>query len=197
MTSEQDDSIISEIIRSDSRLTAYGISQRTNISVPQVQYRLNKLVEKSVVRSSTEDSKKTYEVHPVLKSKKDIDGIASRIKEIVDIIDEVEYTSADGIRILIDFILSRTEIKDRDAEEASDSKEEIIMRFRRELEIYAGLNGLIISNVKGWTDHKIIWMALNERKCACSPDKRECPCKEGLDEVKSKGQCLCSVFLRR
>jgi hypothetical protein len=76
------------------------------------------------------------------------------------------------------------------------SDEETIMEFRKDLEKWARDNDLLLTNIKGWTEDKIQWMALNDRKCCCRPKERACPCKEGLEEARTSkgGLCLCSVF---
>lgn len=73
-------------------------------------------------------------------------------------------------------------------------KLKLIDDFRKTLEEHAKKNNLSITNIKGWTNKKIEWMAVNENKCCCAPDKRVCPCEEGINEAAANGTCLCSVF---
>ena len=68
--------------------------------------------------------------------------------------------------------------------------------FIMELEKYAVENGILITNIEGWTLPKLKWMATHERRCCCAPATRKCPCKAGLYEIFNtpKRTCLCSVF---
>ena len=192
ISKEQDSSIISSLVV-EKEMTAYSISKDIGISVPQVQYRIDKLLRCGIVKSRKDDNKTLYYIHPALKSKKAMGEIAAYIKAIVDIIDNIERLSPEGMKALVSFIVSKTELS-----EVSDSYTDIerntIQSFRKYLEAYAKEKGLMILDVKGWTNSKIEWMALNDRKCACRPDKRICPCPEGLIEIEKKGKCLCTVF---
>jgi len=186
----QDSEIISVLVVED-KITAYGISQETGISIPQVTYRLRKMIDDEVVESKTIDDKTMYFIHPVLKSEEDMRYIAYLIKKIVDKIDTMKYISPDGIKTILSFIIGHIELT-----EPPIYKDQIIQDFRRDIETYAKNKGLIINNIKGWTENKIEWMALNDRKCACAPNKRHCPCPEGLKEVEKNGTCKCSLFRR-
>lgn len=192
INNEQDSSIISSLVV-EKEMTAYSISKDIGISVPQVQYRIDKLLICGIVKSKKEDNKTLYYIHPALKSKKVMGEIAAYIKAIVDVIDNIERLSPEGMKALVSFIVSKTELS-----EASDDYTEVerntISSFRKYIEAYAKEKGLKILDVKGWTSSKIEWMALNDRKCACRPDKRVCPCIEGLIEIEKKGKCLCTVF---
>jgi len=81
---------------------------------------------------------------------------------------------------------------------ADITDEDKIKEFRDMLEQYTLENGLKINQIKGWTDGKIEWMALNDNKCCCRPKDRICPCPEGLVEIKTESdhQCLCSILTR-
>lgn len=35
---------------------------------------------------------------------------------------------------------------------------------------------------------------LSVRHCPCKPDRKKCPCKEALQEIKTKGFCECRLF---
>lgn len=192
----QDTKILLSLVNNDGS-TAYAISQDTKISVPQVTYRLNKLVESRAVTLKTDNDKTYYFVHPALKSNEVMEKIISLMKKVADEIDKIEYTDPRGMKAIIELIISRLDISERREEEDIALSEDILISdFRKRLELYAKEHNLRITNIKGWTEPKIVWMALNERKCGCAPDKRKCPCPEGLDEVKVKGKCLCSVFER-
>ncbi len=65
---EQDDEILSALVVED-KMTAYALSKETEISVPQINFRMVKLVSIGVVKQVVEDGKTSYSVHPVLKSK--------------------------------------------------------------------------------------------------------------------------------
>ena len=77
-----------------------------------------------------------------------------------------------------------------------EDQTKLVNAFMKVLEKWAKLNKLVITEVKGWTEPTIIWMALNDRKCHCVPKERKCPCKEGLEECRTMGdhECRCSVF---
>lgn len=193
---EQDSSIISSLIMK-KEMTAYSISKDTGISVPQVQYRINKLLISGIIKENVKDNKTLYTVHQAFKSKEAMEEIASYIKEIVDVVDNIEVLSPDGMREFISFVVSRTEMSETSETENDDynkSEMNAIKRFREYIEAYAKEKNLKVLDIKGWTNGKIEWMALNDRKCACRPDKRTCPCQEGLVEISKKGHCLCNVF---
>lgn len=70
-----------------------------------------------------------------------------------------------------------------------------ILVFRQDIEMYANEHGLELTNIPGWTETKIKWMATNDRRCCCRPKDRICPCPEGLIEVERlQSTCLCSIF---
>jgi len=117
MESVQDSPILLSLINSEKLLTAYAISKRTKISIPQVQYRLSKLEEQGVVTSATSDNKKVYDVHPALKSRECIDEIEEHIKAISDIIDTVEYTTPVAMKWIIAFIIERIEVLEPESKE--------------------------------------------------------------------------------
>lgn len=110
VNSSQDTIILLLLIHNEKSLTAYAISKRTKISIPQVQYRLSKLEDQGIVTSTTSDNKKVYDVHPALKSKECIDEITKHIKAISDIIDEMEYTTPVAMKWIIAFIIERIEV---------------------------------------------------------------------------------------
>jgi len=196
MAIEQDYDIISSLIVNNG-VTAYFISKDIGLSVPQVQYRIDKLLRCGIIKSKVNSGKTLYSTHPALKSKVVMEEIASYIKAIVDSIDDIERLSPDGMKVLMSFIINKTEMVDVEQyTDIVDVEQDTINKFREYLEAYAQEKGLKILKVKGWTDSKIEWMALNSRKCACRPDKRVCPCPEGLIEVEKKGKCLCTVFGR-
>lgn len=192
INNEQDSSIISSLVV-EKEMTAYSISKDIGISVPQVQYRIGKLLRCGIVKSKKDDNKTLYYIHPALKSKKAMGEIATYIKAIVDIIDNIERLSPEGMKALVSFIVSKTELSEV-SDDYTDVERNTIQSFKKYIEAYAKEKGLKILDVKGWTSSKIEWMALNDRKCACRPDKRICPCSEGLIEIEKKGKCLCTVF---
>lgn len=196
----QDSNILSSLA-AETEATAYTISKDIQVSVPQVQYRIDKLVKCGIIKAKKISNKTLYSVHPALKSKEAMEEIASYIKAIVDTIDEVERLSPEGMKALISFIISKTDMTETEEEVEvaedefySEQEENCIKLFREFLESYAKEKNLKILDIKGWTNNKIEWMALNGRKCGCKPDERVCPCEEGLKEVETKGRCLCSVF---
>lgn len=197
--SEQDNSILSALMNEDN-MTAYAISGcTTNISIPQVTFRLKKLIENKVVIERKDDinGSAIYSIHPSLKSNDIIKKISTHIKKIVDLIDEEQYATSDGIKCIISFILSKTDIEDNVLSEEDEKK---IAEFRKEIEEYASAHDLLITDIKGWTEPKIEWMALNDRLCACVRDgSRHCPCPDGLIETttSNRGMCKCSLFMSK
>ncbi len=187
----QDNAILSALVEEDKQ-TAYSISQSTNISIPQTVFRLNKLIELNVVIEEKDNDKTVYSIHPSLKSHDVVKKISVHIKKIVDLIDKEQYASPDGMKCIISFILSKTDIEDNIPNEEDERK---VAEFRKELEEYAKQHELTITNIKGWTEGTIRWMALNDKKCHCVPGKRHCPCPEVLAETKHRGKCKCSVFV--
>lgn len=187
----QDNMILSSLIEND-KITSYQISKITGISNPQVNFRLVKLVESRVVSEIKEDDKTVYTLHSSLKSKNIIKKVSDHIGEISYLIDNEQYATPEGMKRIICFILSKTEIQD--SKELEESQK-IVDEFRKDLEKYAKEHKLIISNIKGWTKNKVEWMALNGRKCACDPNNRVCPCPTGLIEISEKGRCKCSLFV--
>ncbi len=197
----QDTDILLSLVYSDGS-TAYMISKETKISVPQVMYRLNKLVESKAVSSEIKGDKTYYYVHPALKSEEVILKITSLLQEVVNEVEKVAHTEEDGMKTIIELIISNIELEPKQEDiviEENDiavAEDEMIKTFRERLNLHAKEYNLKITNIKGWTEPKIVWMALNDWKCGCAPDKRKCPCKEGLIEIEKKGKCLCSVFER-
>lgn len=186
---EQDITILS-MLGSEEGETAYGIASGTSISVPQVTFRLGKLQEIGVVKSIERDNKTFYICHPALKSQKTIQKITSHIKAIIDEIDKVEAISTEGLKVILSFIVDKTDIEEPNIDDINK-----VAEFRKELEKYAEEHDLVISNIKSWTEPKIEWMALNDRLCACVRDgSRHCPCSQGLIEAQTKNVCTCSIF---
>lgn len=76
-------------------------------------------------------------------------------------------------------------------------EQELINDFRIALLEHADKHNMRITDIKGWTESKIEWMALNNRTCCCDPS-RTCPCDTGVHEVNTESDhmCKCSVFVR-
>ena len=107
----QDTDIMLQLTYTDS-MTAYAISQATGISVPQVNFRLIKMIENGVVSLNEFNlPKKTYSIHPALRSKAAIEGIGQNLMEILQIIDEIEPTTIPGMETIIRFITDRLKIQ--------------------------------------------------------------------------------------
>ncbi len=191
---EQDDEILSALVVED-KMTAYALSKETEISVPQINFRMVKLVSIGVVKQVVEDGKTSYSVHPVLKSKESIEDIALHIKEIFDIIDNTEETSIDGIKSIIGFIVSKTSIDISELPNIPnvlESTESLISIYINIIKAHAEKYNYKINSA---SDEKIKWMALNNRRCFCAKDTRVCPCPESVDEIRVYGKCKCSLFL--
>jgi len=100
----QDATILKALIKSDGS-TAYSLSRVTRISVPQTTYRLNKLVNAKVVRAEN-NGKTRFFVHPALKDAMVLDHIAHQIKDISDTIDQIEYTTPNGMRAILELVMA-------------------------------------------------------------------------------------------
>lgn len=104
MLTAQDIKIIHTLIR-EGDLTAYAIGQKTNISIPQVQYRLNKLLECQVVDMVNGENKSYWSIHPVFHSKESVDFMGEKITEIIDILEEDEPIPLEGIKLIMSFFI--------------------------------------------------------------------------------------------
>lgn len=111
MYTEQDTDILISLINTKEAVSSYQISKDTGISVPQVRYRLNKLILSGIIKRTEHENRDLYEPHPALKSKKTIKEISNHIKEIADIIDSLEISEPDCIKSLLLFIIERTSIE--------------------------------------------------------------------------------------
>lgn len=199
-TNQNQDSDILLFLINNENSTSYGISQDTGISIPQTEFRLTKLIDNGVVKEVKEENRTTYSVHEALKSKDLLKNIEDMIQSMANSIDNIEPISLEGFKCILSFISGRVEFveqedKTNELPEEYKNKEKIII-FEGELQEYALKNNLEVTSIRGWTNPKIEWMALNERKCACRPDTRICPCSEGLIEARTKKNkmCTCSVF---
>lgn len=191
----QDSLIMSALIADGIKtgMTAYAISVETKISQPQVSFRLDKLVEDGVVIESVTGKKTLYYAHDVFYDKEAMLKISEYIESIVETIYDVGEIPQDGIKIVMGYISSSIEIS---GETGDDEESRLINDFVDMIEKFAVKRGYVISNIKGWTEFKIKWMALNDGKCGCDPENRKCPCGECKDEVENNGSCLCSIFMR-
>jgi len=198
----QDSKILLALINSKDKdgMTSYSLSQETKIGLTQINYRANKLLEYGIISSMELDNKVKYEVHPALKSKDFINSITTMIQSIADKIAIIDPVTLDGVKCALSLIIDKLDIEEKEEENYLNNPKVIeqtrlIKEFREELEIYAKTNNLTITDIKSWTENKISWMALNDRKCCCRPETRHCPCPEGLVEVKeSTKMCTCSIF---
>lgn len=198
-TNQNQDSDILLFLIHNENSTSYAISQDTGISIPQTEFRLTKLIDNGVVKEVKEENRTTYSVHEALKSKDLLKNIEDMIQSMAYSIDNIEPISLDGFKCVLNFISGRIEFVEPEKEiictDIEPNKAKIII-FKDELQEYALKNNLEITSIKGWTEPKIEWMALNERKCACRPETRICPCPEGLVEARTKKNkmCTCSLF---
>jgi hypothetical protein len=87
--------------------------------VPQITYRLNKLVTAKVVRAEN-NGKNCFFVHPALKDTEVLKHIAGQIKDIADIIDKVEYTTPTGMRAILDLVMANVKFVEPTEEEIYD-----------------------------------------------------------------------------
>lgn len=182
-------------------MTSYQLSQETRIGLTQINYRIVKLIEYGIIKVTEIDNKSKYSVHPALRSSDFIKSITSMIQSIADKIAILEPVTLDGIKCVLSLIIDKLDIEDQEENEyLNDPKvieqTKLIKCFREELEVYAKNNNLSITNIKSWTENKISWMALNDKKCCCRPETRHCPCHEGLIEAKesTSKMCTCSIF---
>lgn len=116
MTKSQDTKILLYLIEFD-KSTAYAISQGTGISIPQITYRINKLIDSGIISSVVEDNKTYYNVHPALKSNEIISEITGLMKKVCDVIDRAKYTKPSGMKSIIELIISRLELSEPNDEE--------------------------------------------------------------------------------
>ena len=197
MMTQQDFDIISALIADGKKagMTAYGISNETKISQPQVAFRLAKLIENNVVIEVKSGNKTLYYAHDVFFNKDAMDIIAINVESIIDTIFEVGEIDQEGIKTVMGFISCNIEISDKSDDIDSDELK-LISDFVNTLERFADIKGYVISDIKSWSEPKIKWMALNGRKCGCDPDNRKCPCSECAGEVEKQGSCMCSIFTR-
>lgn len=108
MLTAQDYKIIKTIL-SEGACTAYLIAKETKISVTQVQYRLEKLVDTTLVTRSNSDNRTLYDTHPLLLDGEKINQIGERITEIVELIDTAQYTPLTGVQHILVWLINYLE----------------------------------------------------------------------------------------
>ena len=111
MRTKQDVDILVALIQSNEPITSYQIAKDTGISLPQVRYRLPKLIQSEIVILVDCDGKELYEAHSVLSSRSTIDAITEHLVSISDIIDGYELSTPVCVKSIISFIVDRTVIK--------------------------------------------------------------------------------------
>lgn len=111
MTTDQDVSILVALVTENQPVTAYRISKDTGIALPQIQFRLVKLIDTGVVKPVDVDGKELYEAHSVLISRTTLNEITEHLASISDIIDGYELSSPGCVKCIISFIVDRTVIK--------------------------------------------------------------------------------------
>jgi len=111
METEQDINIIVALINAEQPITSYRISKETGISLPQVRYRIPRLVQCGIIELVEHDSKELYKSHSVLNSRSTIDAITKHLIDISDIIDGHELSSPECVKSIISFIVDRTVIE--------------------------------------------------------------------------------------
>lgn len=104
MLTDQDIKIIHTLIR-EGDLTAYALAQKTNISIPQVQYRLNKLLDCEVVDIINGENKNYWSIHPIFHSKDSIDSLKEKIEEAINSIEPLQTTPLDGLKLIFSFLI--------------------------------------------------------------------------------------------
>lgn len=112
MNNEQDYEILSTLARTDKPLTAYGVGKEAGIPIPQVRYRLTKLVDYEVVKAISSNKKTVYEIHTILKSMDKLEEIACLLTDIISIIITAETIGAEGIKTILAFIVDRIDFED-------------------------------------------------------------------------------------
>jgi len=124
LLTKQDLKIINTML-TNGAITAYAIAQETKISNPQTKYRLNKLVESSLVTIFDGENKTLYDLHPVLQSNDAIMKIMEHITQIVEIVDDVQYTPLVGIQHLFYYLIRNLEeeLKPKKANTNNNSSE--------------------------------------------------------------------------
>jgi len=111
LNNEQDYEIMSALSVAEEPLTAYAIAKETDIAIPQVTYRLRKLVDYDVVRNIVTD-KTRYEVHPILKSREKLEEILDLLSDIITLIDKTQAVTTDGVKEILAFMIDRIEFED-------------------------------------------------------------------------------------
>ena len=116
MNSEHDYEIMSALSIAEEPLTAYAIAKETDIAIPQVTYRLRKLVNDDVVSSTTTDKKTRYEIHPILKSTEKLEEIVGLLTDIITLVDETQAITTDGVKTILAFMVDKIEFEDPENE---------------------------------------------------------------------------------
>jgi len=112
LNNEQDYEIMSALSVAEKPLTAYAIAKETDIAIPQVTYRLRKLIDYDVVRGIIEGNTTRYEIHPILKSREKLEEIVGLLTDIITLIDETQAITTDGVKEILAFMVDRIEFED-------------------------------------------------------------------------------------
>jgi len=112
LNNDQDYEILSALVRADNPMTAYAIGKETGITIPQVRYRLTKLAGFGVVTATPEKNKTVYDIHSILKSMESLEKIACLLTDIISIIITAEEIDADGVKMILAFIVDRIDFED-------------------------------------------------------------------------------------
>lgn len=112
MNNEQDYEILSALSSSNEPMTTYAIAKVTGITIPQVRYRVTKLVHYDVITAIATDRKTTYDTHPVLKSRESLEELIVLLTAMITLIDETQAITTDGVKKILAFIIDRIEFED-------------------------------------------------------------------------------------
>ncbi len=67
----------------------------------------------------------------------------------------------------------------------------------RRLGEFARKNNLELFNVRGSIYQRVQTITRNNGRCPCKQERKWCPCKECIQECKTKGECFCRVFIAK
>lgn len=102
--------ILNTLLESTEGLTAYAIAKITGIPQTNVIYRLNSLVANGVVTANVVKGIKYVYIHKIFCDSKQLKAMANHLQAICEIIEKDAPITEDGIKTIIDFIISRTTV---------------------------------------------------------------------------------------
>ena len=118
MLDKKDLKILTALIEAKEPITSYKIYLETGITLTTVNYKLTHFVQCGIVTSGKGNGRKTtvYSSHPLLSCDKCMIEMAKLIQKQTEVIDEHGHVSVEGVKTLLDFIIQRVNIVERDIE---------------------------------------------------------------------------------